>query len=148
MKNKKKCVNCGNEIKDLEIGCLYCNENNDKHDKEIKEIQVELGLGKRVAEQLLKLYGNSDEVIKKFKETEKNIAKKKTEPNASKEKTQIIFVVLCTIVFIGIIIFAVSNKKPISTEDAYKYQACRDKTNTYYKCSWSVRENRCICKER
>lgn len=59
MKNKKKCVNCGNEIKDLEIGCLYCNENNDKHDKEIKEIQVELGLGKRVAEQLLKLYGNS-----------------------------------------------------------------------------------------
>lgn len=29
-----------------------------------------------------------------------------------------------------------------------KVEACQQQTNTYYKCSWSNLENRCVCKQR
>lgn len=33
-------------------------------------------------------------------------------------------------------------------ESITKQQRCSQKTNTYYKCSWSVIEDRCVCKQR
>ena len=57
----------------------------------------------------------------------------------------------CVIAFL-IIGFATGtfNQKPKSngnwSEEASK--ECRNKTNTYYKCSWSVIEDRCVCKQR
>lgn len=33
-------------------------------------------------------------------------------------------------------------------EKAGKWRACWNRSNTYYKCDWSHRENRCVCKQR
>ncbi len=33
-------------------------------------------------------------------------------------------------------------------ENITKRRLCSEKTNTYYKCSWSIVEDRCVCKQR
>lgn len=33
-------------------------------------------------------------------------------------------------------------------ENITKRRLCSEKTNTYYRCSWSITEDRCVCKQR
>lgn len=33
-------------------------------------------------------------------------------------------------------------------EEAGKWRTCSERSNTYYKCSWSHHEDRCVCKQR
>lgn len=39
-------------------------------------------------------------------------------------------------------------KKQQDRKDELKRTECRTRTNTYQKCSWSVIEDRCVCKLR
>ena len=72
----------------------------------------------------------------------------------NEDKALIIFsIVGFACVIISLIIgftTGIFNQKPKSngnwSEEASK--ECRNKTNTYYKCSWSVIEDRCVCKQR
>lgn len=34
------------------------------------------------------------------------------------------------------------------TKEELKSMECRNRSNTYYKCSWNVWEDRCTCKQR
>lgn len=58
--------------------------------------------------------------------------------------------VIVIIVFDIIGIFYMINQ-PYSEEEieeAGKWRTCSERTNTYYKCSWSFKEDRCVCKQR
>lgn len=33
-------------------------------------------------------------------------------------------------------------------ENITKRRLCSEKSNTYYRCSWSITEDRCVCKQR
>lgn len=41
-----------------------------------------------------------------------------------------------------------SSKKDTGNWSEEASAACRNKSNTYYKCSWNVIEDRCTCKQR
>lgn len=41
-----------------------------------------------------------------------------------------------------------SSKKDTGNWSEEASAACRNKTNTYYKCSWNFIEDRCVCKQR
>lgn len=41
-----------------------------------------------------------------------------------------------------------SSKKNTGNWSEEASKECRNRSNTYYKCSWSVIEDRCVCKQR
>lgn len=57
--------------------------------------------------------------------------------------------VVCFIIFL---IFGIGfDSSSSSDDDDYtpkKYEACEAKSDTYHKCSWSITEDRCVCKQR
>ena len=62
--------------------------------------------------------------------------------------------VICFIVGLGICFFvSVFDDSSSSSKDTGNWSKeasieCQNRSNTYYKCGWSVIEDRCVCKQR
>ena len=62
----------------------------------------------------------------------------------------VVAIVTLITIIIAVFIFDFANSEP-SIEDKIQEQerqACRNRTDTYNKCSWSAWENMCVCKRR
>lgn len=51
---------------------------------------------------------------------------------------------------LSLTIFVIDNIDISDTSDDVdlKYEACRSESNAFYKCSWSILEDRCVCEFR
>lgn len=72
-----------------------------------------------------------------------------------KQNTQIIMVWIMIISIIGGIYFInkpsdyeKQKEEQQKEEEKQEREECRNKSNTYYKCSWSIIEDKCVCKQR
>ncbi len=62
--------------------------------------------------------------------------------------TIFVFIVLIAMIIELISCTAGDGSSKNNAEDYVKYDSCREKSNTYFKCSYSVWEDRCVCKMR
>ena len=59
--------------------------------------------------------------------------------------------VLLSIIVVFITLFAgdiFNNPKSNDDNEPRKYKNCEKRSDTYHKCSWSISEDRCVCKQR
>ena len=63
-------------------------------------------------------------------------------------KVSAITFIIAIIIFIIFINIPTDYEKEQDRKDELKRADCRSNTNAYRKCSWSVIEDRCVCKQR
>lgn len=59
-----------------------------------------------------------------------------------------IMIVIALIIFGLVSCSSDGNYTDEELEEAGKWRECSERSNTYYKCSWSHWEDRCVCKQR
>lgn len=59
-----------------------------------------------------------------------------------------IMIVIALIIFGLVSCSSDGNYTDEELEEAGRWRECSERTNTYYKCSWSHSEDRCVCKQR
>ena len=69
------------------------------------------------------------------------------EERKNKGNTALIVGIICLIIGVLCIYGGTSSSDDDDTTP-YKYRTCENKSDTYHKCSWSISEDRCVCKER
>lgn len=79
-----------------------------------------------------------------------NIKKKdcKNDDELLKKNALPLIGIVASIIVVVITIFGgdlISNPQP---DEPRKYKNCEKRSDTYHKCSWSISEDRCVCKER
>ena len=77
--------------------------------------------------------------------------KKKNQTNVdtgSNIAAAVIMGVIVLIIFGLVSCYSDGNYTDEELEEAGKWRACSERSNTYYKCSWSHWEDRCVCKQR
>ena len=65
-----------------------------------------------------------------------------------KDIVQIILIVIGIIVAIVVLSLFINGFDNGTAPSDAELNSCRNMSSTYYKCSWSIRENRCVCNQR
>lgn len=66
----------------------------------------------------------------------------------NKKARNIALTILGVFAMLGIVFIIVDTDTTPSQDDVTNWRTCSERSNTFYKCSWSHSENRCVCKER